>query len=120
MKTMADIFGENALTFDLDDNYAQVELNIFDGENGSLLEIAIQNIDDTPGLGDGYAKRNPVLLAGILQTMIIDHNSRHLIHTLQTGVTELVNTMQKAQAANFQELQWIRQSIEKLETLKWK
>jgi len=113
MKTTEDIFGENAHDFEQDDNYFQAEQNIFDGVHGSLLEIAIQNIDSTPGLGDGYAKKNPVLLAGILQAMIADHNSRHLVNTLQVGVAELVNTLKKDHLAKLEELRKIHQTSER-------
>ncbi len=99
MKTITDMFGKETLDFTLDDNYGQAELNIFDGQHGSLIEIAVQNIDSTKGFGNGYAERNPELLAGVIQAMIIDHNSRHLIHTLQRGLFCLVEELRRIHKA---------------------
>lgn len=111
MKTIEEIFGENAHNFEQDDSYAQAEFNIFDVASGPLIETAIQNIDDTPGLESGYAERHPVLLAGLVQAMLFDHNTRHLINTLQVSCAAQIEAKQKHHEALLNELQEIREAI---------
>lgn len=119
MKIIEYIFKENACYFDQDDYYGQAVLNIFDEAQGrSLVEETIENIDETDGLGEGYAKRNPVLLAGIIQAMILDHNTRHLVNTLQVSCAVLLATMQKNHAAMLGELREIRKAVDSREAVK--
>lgn len=121
MKPIEEIFGEHvAHAFNQDDYHAQAEENIFIGgrQRESLIETAMKNIDETPGLGEGYAKRNPVLLAGIILAMILDHNTRHLVSTLQVGCAVQMDTMQKNHEAILEELREIRKAIESMEAVK--
>ena len=117
MKTIEEIFGKNALGFDQNSHFQAVE-NVLVGLSESLLETAVGNIDETPGFGCDYAKRNPVLLAGIIQAMILDHNARHLVNTLQVSCAVLLATMQKNHAAMLGELREIRKAVDSREAVK--
>lgn len=111
MKTIEDIFKGNACIFDQDSFFVAVE-NVLNNSD-DLIETAIGNLDVTFGLGEGYAKRNPVLLAGVVQAIILDHNMKHLINTLQVSCAVQHDTMQKNHDAMLEELRAIRGSHKK-------
>lgn len=110
MKTIEEIFGDKSSTghFNQDDSYGQTEENIFCGR---LFDTIIHNIDEMPSFGEGYLKRNPVLLAGIIQAMILEQNAKHLINTLQMSCAVQIDTMQKNHDAMLEELRAIRKAV---------
>lgn len=110
MKTIQDIFGENAHDFDQNSYFDALE-NVLVGADRSVLEEAIQNINGTPNLGEGYAEDHPELLAGVVQAIINDHNTRHLVHTMQVTCAVMVDTLEKNQTSILAEIRELREAI---------
>lgn len=92
MKAKKDIF-TNPLDFD-QDHFDDATININD-----LVDKATDNINDTKGLGPDYARNNPEFLAGFLLALTLDHNSRHLIQSLQEGVVAVIEELRKNREA---------------------
>ncbi|MBU4230149.1 MAG: hypothetical protein KKG88_07585 [Proteobacteria bacterium] len=60
-----------------------------------LVDDAMKNINDTPGLGPEYAESNPEMLAGFVLALTFDRHAHHLIQTMQEGFAAIVDELRK-------------------------
>lgn len=59
------------------------------------VDEAIDNINETRPLGQGYAEENPEMLAGFVLALTIDYNAHLLNKTLQEGFAAIVAELRK-------------------------
>lgn len=78
------------LDYDLDDDFSQAVLNVFD-----LVDQTVRNTEETEKLGSNYAESNPEFLAGVVLALTIDHNARNLVSTMQEGFAAIVEELRK-------------------------